>query len=165
MREISEETLESISVFIRGLNADQRADFMDRIAEKQYHIYSYIHEFLEDEISDKTSDTTMYLLAIIIRCYEYEYGEFPQVSEERVTIYSDEKNTFIRQEMNRHSLNKIANGFKRAAGQRVLINHLDEIIEGNKTNPLGFEDYEKMSIRAAIYLTVILLNEEMEKLQ
>jgi hypothetical protein len=164
MREISEETFESITVFIRGLNEDQRADFMERIAEKQYHIYTYIHEFLEDEISDKTSETTMYLLAIIIRCYEYEYGEFPAVSEERVNNYSDEKNTFIGQEMKRHSLGKIANGFKRAAGQRVLINHLEEIIAGNKNNPLGFEDYEKMSIRAAIYLSIILLNEEMEKI-
>ena len=85
-------------------------------------------------------------------------------SEERVTYYSDEKNAFIRQEMNRHSRGKISNGFKRAAGQRVLVNHLDEIIAGTQNNPSGFDEYEKISIKAAVYLTIILLNEEMEKI-
>ena len=66
--------------------------------------------------------------------------------------------------MNRHSRGKISNGFKRAAGQRVLVNHLDEIIAGTQNNPSGFDEYEKISIKAAVYLTIILLNEEMEKI-
>jgi hypothetical protein len=165
MREITEETFMSVNDFISGLNGDQIIDFFTRLQEKQPVIHSYILMNFRSEASDKSRMHANFIFTHLIRSYEYEYGEFPMIDVDTVKNFQEEKNKYLTLELKRNSRSKVINGLRREGGQRELLKFLDLFIEGDKETPSDFLPEEMWNMKVAFYLTVILLNEEMEKLQ
>lgn len=165
MREISEDTYISINDFICGLNEEQTSAFFFRMKDKQPAIHSYMLQSIGIESSKYALVIGNFLFALIIRSYEYEYGEFPMIAQERITEYNSEKTKFITLELKRNSRNKTINGLKREAGQRVLIEFLELMTAKDSRTHASFTEDEKSRLKIAVYLTVIFLNEEMEKLK
>lgn len=165
MREISEETFGSIHSFMKGLSDEQIPDFILRLSEKQPNIHSFIYHYLGAPDADpKSLGMGGYLFAIIIRCYEYEYGEFQTITQEIFSEFHNEKKKYLDNELKRNSRNKVISGLRRQAGQRVMIHYLDILMMGGIGVQSVFKDSEKESIKVAIYMIIIFLNAEMEKL-
>jgi hypothetical protein len=164
MREISEETFGSIHSFMKGLNNEQVPEFVKSLQVKQPSIHAFIYQYLGELAEPPSLGMGGYIFAIIIRCYEYEYGEFQTITPEKVLEFHTEKMKNIAAELKRKPLNKVVSGLRREARQRVMIEYLDIMMMGSNDVETVFNAVEKEKIRVAIYMIIILLNEEMEKI-
>ena len=165
MREISGETFTSISSFITGLNKEQMTEFFNRQKEKQLYVHSYIINSAGADASLSSKVFANLLFALIMRCFEYEYGELLPITEESLSEFITERNEFIVRELKRNSRKKVVSGIRRIAGQRRFIDNLDWFIDGDKDNPSGFIESERLNVKITVYLIVYFLNTEMEKMQ
>ena len=165
MKEISGETFTSISSFITGLSQEQMTEFFTRQKEKQLYVHSYIVNSVGTAASLSSKVFANLLFALIIRCYEYEYGEILPITEKRLAKFMKERNESIVRELKRNSRKKVYNGLRRDAEQRKFIDNLDWFIDGDNENPSGFIESERLNVKITAYLIVFFLNAEMEKIQ
>jgi len=165
MREISEETFENIFNFINGLSMEQVPEFSKSMIDKQPYIQGMIINYLGPEPDESSMATAIIVYSLIIRCYEYEYGVLPLIKSEQLSEFHTEQMLYIKADLKRNSLKKVISALRRKAGQREFIDFIDLIIDGGKGYPEGFKEDLKTVAKTGIYLTVIFLNAEMEKMQ
>jgi|ERR1035437_8444140 hypothetical protein len=163
MREISEDTCSSIKGFMRGLNTEQISDYMNVIVEKQPYILSLMVKYHVNADKDSSLGIVNFVFAFIVRCYEYEYGEFPLIADATLVKFHDEKRKYMDLELNRKSQNKVISGLRREAGQRKLLEFIDGIIQDNRILQTDLLESNLKSFRVGVYMTILLLNEELEK--
>ena len=162
MREISEETYLGVNDFICGLNKDQLKEFHRRMKEKQPNLHDFFICHILFETNQKILLSFNSIFALIIRSYEYEYGEFPILKKDRLVNFHHNKSKQIVEELKLNSREKILSDLRTQAGQSELISFIDLIVDGTLEKPSPYSVLQKSDVKFGIYLAIIFLNQEME---
>src|ERR1035437_9215835 len=164
MKEISEETFESINQFISGLNKEQIKAFHTRIKEKQPNLYEFFICHILFETNQKRLLSFNSIFSLIIRSYEYEYCEFPILKKDKLVAFHSNKSKLIVEDMKLNSREKVLSDLRKQAGQSELVNFIDLIVDGTPEKPSPYTTDQKTDVKFGIYLAIIFLNEEIEKI-
>jgi hypothetical protein len=156
-------TILSIITFIKGLNEEQKESFYIRLVEKQPHLFTMMGS-VPDITQVDCINTLNYLFGLILRSFEYEFGEIPMISLETINEFNDEMEIAINRELKTSSPYKSVRNFKRNVHQNDLTDYVDSILEGTKESPATFPADILPAIKISIYFVIDLLNREVQKM-
>ena len=164
MKNISKETYCSVHDFICQLNEEQHLSFLTRMNEKQPLFAPYIHSFVTEDVSQHGLASINFMTVFIIRCFDYEYGDLHEITIEMLEEYDKRASAWIARERKLTNIVKITKACERNAGQRDIIEFIHVMIDGIGDLKSPFNDKERQSVKLAIYNIIIMLNEQVEKM-
>ncbi len=163
MNSITNETLVSVHGFITKLNPEQLRLFVLQMQDKQPIIQSYLFSLVHSNITENEHRMLNFIFILIVRCYEYEYGEISLIEEQTVRDFDQEYSAYIMRERKTKLLKKVIHSSSKEAKQYEIVSFLELLVEGYKEIKSQFEDKDKPLVKFAIYTIVILMNTEVKK--
>jgi hypothetical protein len=162
MKPISEESIYSVASFAKNLTADQLKDLYIRINEKQPHMYQYFKNFISKSGTKETMALLPYIFLLLIRTYEYEYGELELIDIATINDGDDELFKVMKKANDMPSMKKVELELAMKADQAPFIQFLESLIDGIKANKSQNALLDKMGVKLGLYITMVILNSVVE---